>query len=92
MLAESLTFDLYYREPMKSRPPWAQDAAEWRELAKKYAIKGGQSHVERFFYRFPDKRIRTLRCLPEREERAQYVRFDYTRRDPLDHQAFYEYL
>lgn len=92
VLAESLTFDLYYREPIKSRPPWAQDAAEWRELAKKYAIKGGQSHVERFFYRFPDKRIRTLRCLPEREERAQYVRFDYTRRDPLDHQAFYEYL
>ena len=52
---------------------------------------GKQSHIERFFYRFSGHRQDTA-SLPERLEDPVYVRFDYTRRDPLDHQAQHEYL
>lgn len=92
VLKESLIFDLYYRENSKSRPGWAADASEWKKLTRQYCKNGKQSHVERFFYRFPDKEIRTLESLPEREETPLYVWFDYTRRDPLDHQAFFQYV
>lgn len=92
VLAESLIFDLYYRENIGNRPAWAPDMSEWKALTRKYCRNGKQSHVERFFYRFPGKDICTLEQLPEREEAPLYVWFDYTRRDPLDHQAFYRYL
>ena len=87
MLRESLIFDLYYRENMKSRPAWAPDVAEWKQLTRKYCKNGKMTHVERFHYRFPEKRVRSIDAVPKREERPLYVRFDYERRDPLDHQA-----
>ena len=92
VLKESLTFDLYYRENLKSRPEWAADASEWKSLTRAYCKNGKQSHVERFSYRFPDKNIKSVSELPKREKQNQYVWFDYTRRDPLDHQAYYEYI
>lgn len=92
VLKESLIFDLYYRENIKSRPAWAPDVSEWKALTREYCKNGKQSHVERFFYHFPDKETRTVCALPRREEQPLYVKFDYTRRDPLDHQAYYEYI
>lgn len=92
VLEESLIFDLYYRENMKSRPAWAADVAEWKEVTRQYCKNGKQSHVELFHYRFPEKGQKTVAKLPVREETELYVRFDYTRRDPLDHQACYEYI
>lgn len=91
-LRESLIFDLYARENIGNRPAWAPDMSEWKAFTRKYCRNGKQSHVERFFYRFPEKDIRTLEQLPEREETPLYVWFDYTRRDPLNHQAFCQYL
>lgn len=92
ILKESLIFDLYYRENVKSRPAWAADVSEWKALTREHCKNGKQSHVERFFYRFPEKETRTVHELPQCEEQPLYVLFDYTRRDPLDHQAFYEYI
>ena len=92
VVKESLIFDLYYRENCKSRPAWAADMTEWKQVSRRYCKNGTQSHVERFFYRFPEKTERGVTCLPEREEMPLYVWFDYTRRDPLDHQAFYQYV
>lgn len=92
VLEESLIFDLYYRENIKSRPAWAADMSEWKALTRQYAKNGKQSHVERFHYRFPKKEQKSVAELPVREETALYVWFDYTRRDPLDHQAYYEYI
>ena len=43
--------------------------------------------MERFSYRFPDKRERSIKKLPRREAKPVYVLFDYTERDPLDYQA-----
>lgn len=91
VLEESLIFDLYYRENIKSRPAWAADMTEWKTLTRKYCKNGKQSHVEQFHYYFPKKEQKTVTELPVREG-ALYVWFDYTRRDPLDHQAYYEYV
>ena len=87
MLEESLTFDLYYRENCKSRPSWAPAISEFKQVTKQYCKNGSPSHVEPFHYRFPDKQERTMTVLPERQEKALYVLFDYEHRDPLDHLA-----
>lgn len=87
MIEESLTFDLYYRENCKSRPSWAPAISEFKRVTKQYCKNGSLSHVEPFHYRFPDKWERALAVLPERQEAALYVLFDYEHRDPLDHQA-----
>lgn len=87
VLRESLVFDLYYRENMKSRPQFAPDPTEWREITRKYCRDGKQTHVERFSYRFSDRRERTARRLPLRELEPVYILFDYRERDPLTNQA-----
>lgn len=92
VLEESLLFDLYYRENIKSRPAWASDVAEWKAVTRQYCKNGKQGHVERFFYRFPAKEEKTVERLPVRQTEPLYVWFDYTRRDVLDHQAYCEYL
>lgn len=92
VLEESLIFDLYYRENIGNRPAWAAEPSAWKELTRKYCKNGKQSHVERFFYRFPGGETRTVKKLPGREKTPCYVLFDYTRRDPLNHQASYCYL
>lgn len=90
ILRESLIYDLYSRENCKSRPSWAADMAEWKEVTRMYCKNGKQSHVERFFYSFPQKTVRTIQELPEQRKTAEYIRFDYTSRSPLDHQALTE--
>ena len=92
VLEESLIFDLYYRENVKSRPAWAADMTAWKALTREYCKNGKQSHVEQFHYRFPGEEEKTAAALPVRETAAVYVWFDYTRRDPLDHQAHYKYI
>lgn len=87
IIKESLIFDLYYRENCKSRPAWAKDLSTWKQVTRIYCKNGKQSHVECFSYRFPDKGERVLKELPERAEKPLYALFDYTDRDPLDHQA-----
>ena len=87
IIKESLIFDLYYRENCKSRPAWAKDLSTWKQVTRIYCKNGKQSHVEWFSYRFPDKGERVLKELPERAEKPLYALFDYTDRDPLDHQA-----
>lgn len=87
IIKESLIFDLYYRENCKSRPAWAKDLSTWKQVMRIYCKNGKQSHVECFSYRFPDKGERVLKELPERAEKPLYALFDYTDRDPLDHQA-----
>jgi hypothetical protein len=87
LLKESLIYDLYDRENCKSRPSWAADMSGWKEITRKYATNGKLSHVEQFHYRFPGKELRTVKKLPVRQEKAVYLLFDYTKKDPLDNQA-----
>lgn len=89
---ESLTCDLYARENLKSRPDWASDVTEWKDITRKFCKNGKQSHVERFYYCFPGKYERTADRLPERQKEPMYVLFDYTQRNPLDRQALQRYV
>ena len=90
VIKESLIFDLYYRENAKSRPAWAANPADWKRQTRCFCKNGSQSHLERLSYRFPGKSVHTLSSLPCAERQPVYVLFDYTRRDPLDHQAHIE--
>ena len=68
-------------------PAWAKDLSVWKQVTRAYCKNGKQSHVECFSYRFPDKGERVLKELPKRAGKPLYALFDYTDRDPLDHQA-----
>jgi len=87
LIEQSLLFDLYYRENLKSRPKWAVLPSVSSGMIKKYCKNGKLSHIEPFFYRFPGKEAKTIKELPRRLEEEIYVLFEYEKRDALDHQA-----
>ena len=84
---ETLTFDLYYRENMKTRPKWAPDMASFKEETRTYCKKGKMSHVEPFFW---DMEVlqnnKTLVEYPAKGERQLYL-FSYEQKNPLTGQA-----
>ncbi|MBR6477123.1 MAG: B12-binding domain-containing radical SAM protein [Lachnospiraceae bacterium] len=84
---EALTFDLYYRENCKTRPSWAPDQSQYKEMTKRLCKKGKLNHLEPVHYHFPEKSERGLNKLPERLPEPLWALFDYEERDPLDHQA-----
>ena len=90
---ETLTFDLYYRECMKSRPPWAPPLSELKEMSRKRCKKGQRMHLEFFYYDM--ERIlqaETLRDYPLKRENRTYFLFSYEERDPLSGQAKVEHI
>ncbi len=46
---ESLIFDLYYRENIKSRPIWAVNPSVFAHMTKKHCKNGKMTHIEPFF-------------------------------------------
>ncbi len=87
LVKESLLYDLYYRENMKSRPYWARKPIAFAHVTKKFCKKGILSHIEPFFYHFPKKEERSVKELPKRLSEEVYVLFEYDKRDALTHQA-----
>lgn len=83
---ESLLFDLYYRENIKSRPVWAVNPSVFAYITRKYCKNGKMTHIEPFFYRFPWAG-EEVKELPRRLSEEIYVEFDYRNRDALNHQA-----
>ena len=92
VIRESLIFDLYARENMKSRPTWADELSEWKALTRAWCKSGKLSHVERFSYEFIGLGQQSVRTLPPRSQQPVYVLFDYTRRNALDRQAYCRYI
>lgn len=76
-IREAAVYDIYARENAKTRPVFAEDLQEWKQLSRRYCKKGKLSHLERFWYE-DDGRKR---------EKPYYILFDYQDRNPLDHQA-----
>ncbi len=91
LMAEALTFDIYWRENAKSRPTFAPFDIISKEAKRRLETKGKLMHVETFSYLFPGKEVATLAQAPVKGK-PYYVRFDYEHRNPLDHQARYEIL
>lgn len=84
---ETLTFDLYYRENMKTRPKWAPDTASFKEETRTYCKKGKMSHIEPFFWDMEVLRDnKTLTEYPTKGERQLYL-FSYEQKNPLTGQA-----
>lgn len=81
---ETLTFDLYWRERMKSRPPWAPPLSEFKELSREYCPKGKNVHLEAFWYDMEEiLQTDRLKAYPAKAEARQFVLFSYEERDPL---------
>lgn len=87
LIQESLLYDLYYRENMKSRPYWAKKPSIPASISSLYRSKRAYAHIEPFHYHFPEKGQKTVANLPERLTEERYVLFDYEKRDALTHQA-----
>ncbi len=70
-LREAAVHDIYARENAKSRPAFAPEMAEWREMTREYCKKGKLCHLERFFYEEDGTK----------RERPYYILFDYEKKD-----------
>ncbi len=85
---ETLTFDLYYRENMKSRPVWAKDLAEYKGLSRQYCPKGISAHLEPFWYDMETIRNnKTLADYPKKKKTPSFYLFSYEQRSPITGQA-----
>lgn len=88
---ELMTYDLYARENMKTRPGWAADPARWRKGARRFYrqemeqvcyLQGYEGYDEKQLGRMTH--IEVLQYHPDTWETGQWVLlFDYRRRDPL---------
>ncbi|MCF0228723.1 MAG: B12-binding domain-containing radical SAM protein [Parasporobacterium sp.] len=76
---QALTFDLYYRENMKSRPEFAPDITMFREQIRNLRADR-QIHIDVFDYDFTEWDADTI---PKRSEKPVFTAFDYEKRDPL---------
>lgn len=94
---ETLTFDLYCREKMKSRPAWAPEPSLFKEELKHLkeknpGLKGRNVHLEPFYYDLEHLSQRRRTCgeeqdFPRRKPERSYYLFDYENRNPLTGQA-----
>ncbi len=81
---EMLTFDLYYRENMKSRPSWAPELSSYREERRRICGKQKNVHLEPFYYDFTG----LLEHMPRRRgEYPVFYLFFYEKKNPLTGQA-----
>lgn len=81
-LKEMLVYDLYLRENMKTRPAWAKDLAlnkkERAEFYKEEKQRSKMLHLEFFDFDVNNR---------SGEKKKQVLLFDYSKRDPLTHNA-----
>lgn len=94
---ETLTFDLYYRENMKSRPAWAPEPASFKEKARmlleqqsdkgKSGGKQRNVHVEPFYYDFTLLLQGKQQGYPKKNKEWCFYLFDYEERNRLNGQA-----
>lgn len=84
---ETLTFDLYYRENMKSRPPWAMEPGLFKEAARKLGRERQSCHLEPFYHDFTMLLENAQPGYPKRKQEWEFYCFSYEKRDPLTGQA-----
>lgn len=90
---ELLTYDMYLRENLKSRPDFAKDLVPYKERIRSFFRESGRqrnlTHLEPFAYPVWD--LEAVKA-GERNEREVFVLFDYARRSPLTYEADTERL
>ena len=85
---ELLTYDMYLRENLKSRPEFAKDLTPYKDRVREFFKQTGRprnlTHLEPFHYPVWD--TDALRA-GKRNETEVFVLFDYERRSPLTYEA-----
>lgn len=85
---ELLTYDLYLRENLKSRPDFIKDLMPYkdriRELLRMENRQRSLTHIEPFKYPVWD--VEAIKA-GEKKEEDEFVLFDYTIRSPLTYEA-----
>ena len=89
LLKQMAVFDLYSRENSKSRPSFAKEEKEWKEITHEYCKNGKMQHIEQFDFEIIPQE--TLSQIP-RQVTPYYVLFDYANKDKLTNQALYSIL
>ncbi len=89
-LKEALTVDIYLRENSKTRPSFAGDLNEWKDISRKLIKKGKLNHLEKINYRLPLTKADSPEGRIEKLSVPVYILFDYEKRNPLNNQAEYE--
>lgn len=85
---ETLTFDLYQRENMRSRPAWAPELSTFKEISRTYCKKGKLSHLEPFWYDMEMiRQAKTLTDYPDKNDICNFYLFCYQQRNALTKQA-----
>ena len=84
IVKQMAVFDLYSRENAKSRPAFAKDEKEWKELTHQYCKNGKMQHLEQFSYEIPQKE--TFSKVPKKTA-SYYIVFDYAKKDKLTGQV-----
>lgn len=91
LLSELMTLDVYLRENIKSRPPFAPDREAYRqqikELAREYGISKND-HIEVFTKAILNDAGDILKnTYDNNEDELLFVRFDYAVRNPVNNNA-----
>ena len=89
---ETLTFDLYYRENMKSRPYWAPEVSLFKEETRRICGKHKNVHLEPFFYDFSKLLQKKQQGYPEKQQEWSFYLFSYEERNRLTGQAKVEII
>lgn len=88
---ELLTYDMYLRENLKSRPDFARDLTPYKEQVREFFRRENRqrnlTHIEPFAYPVWDTEAVSA---GEKNEGNVFVLFDYTVRNPLTHEAAVE--
>lgn len=83
-MKEFLTYDLYLRENLKSRPAFMKDTGSYREALRRLLPKRSAKDMHGEWFPFSiEEAVRT----GEPKGKGQWVLFNYQKRNPLNHQA-----
>lgn len=94
---ELLTFDLYLREKLKSRPDWATDLSEYKEIIKSFYNK--EEIDRRYLNKYDEYNLKQIKNMTHIEvfhgktlrtgdsNQKYMVLFDYNNRNPLTYEA-----
>ncbi|MCM1263148.1 MAG: DUF4080 domain-containing protein, partial [Butyrivibrio sp.] len=86
IMRQVLTFDLYLRENIKSRPDFAKDLSPYKQNIRNIHKEDQFTHIDIFDYPLWETDD-SLRC--QRLDTPVMVMFDYRCRNPLTYEAEY---
>lgn len=90
---ELLTYDMYLRENLKSRPDFAKELAPYKELIREFFRREERqrnlTHIEPFVYPVWD--VEKIKA-GDKNEKEMFVLFDYGVRNPLTYEAAVKHI